>query len=131
MLKFAPHITVTNSSYRFIVSEQLQSVGIDPGPILIEPEAKNTAPAIIAATILAYKENKDAIIISSPSDHIINDEKYHSAAIRTGLSDVNNKKIVTFGIKHTYPDKGYGYLQLEQFKNEGPKKVISSDEKPD
>ncbi len=131
VLKFAPHITVTNSSYRFIVSEQLQSVGIDPGPILIEPEAKNTAPAIIAATILAYKENKDAIIISSPSDHIINDEKYFSEVIRTGLSEVKNQKIVTFGIKPTYPEKGYGYLQLEQNNNEGPKKVIRFVEKPD
>ena len=76
IVKFNPHITVTNSLYRFIVCEQLQDVGIDPGQILIEPEAKNTAPAIIAATILALKDNEDAVIISAPSDHVIPDTKY-------------------------------------------------------
>ena len=46
-LEFRAPITVTNNDFRFIVAEQLQSVGIDPGSILIEPEAKNTAPAIL------------------------------------------------------------------------------------
>ena len=54
IIEFAPHITLTNSDFRFIVEEQLQKVGIDPGPILIEPEAKNTAAAILAAVIYAF-----------------------------------------------------------------------------
>ena len=44
-MEFAPHITLTNADFRFIIAEQLQAVGIDPGPILIEPEVKNIAAA--------------------------------------------------------------------------------------
>ena len=130
-IKFMPHITVTNSLYRFVVCEQLQSVGIDPGLILIEPEAKNTAPAIIAATIFAFKENKDSIIISAPSDHIIPNTKYFNEVIEAGLKEVKNKKIVTFGISPTYPENGYGYLQLKQNNNNGPMQVLRFVEKPD
>ena len=54
ILDFYPHITLTNSDYRFIIGEQLHEIGIDPGPILIEPEAKNTAAAILAASIFVH-----------------------------------------------------------------------------
>ena len=73
-LKFNPHIIITNSHFRFIVAEQLQAVGINPSRIIIEPEPKNTAPAIIAATIFAQKDNKDAVIITTPTDHVISDK---------------------------------------------------------
>ena len=105
-VKFNSHITITNYEFRFIVQEQLYDVGIETGPILIEPEGKNTAPAILAATILAYKENKDAIMISMPSDHIIPDKKYFNDAIMTGLKGVEDGKIVTFGINPTRPETG-------------------------
>ena len=58
IVEFAPHITLTNADFRFIIGEQLQEVGIDPGPILIEPEAKNTAAAILAASIFAHTKNE-------------------------------------------------------------------------
>ena len=74
-LKFNPQIIITNSHFRFIVGEQLQAVGINPRRIIIEPEPKNTAPAIIAATIFALKDNKDAFIITTPTDHVISDTK--------------------------------------------------------
>jgi len=51
IIKFKPHITLTNADFRFIVGEQLQEIGIDPGPILIEPGSKNTAAAILAASL--------------------------------------------------------------------------------
>ena len=111
-LEFAPHITLTNSDYRFIIGEQLQEVGIDPGPILIEPEAKNTAAAILAASIFAHSKDKNAILLVAPSDHVIPDTDYFHALIKAGLSHVKNQKIVTFGIKPTHPETGYGYLEL-------------------
>src|SRR6056300_926754 len=70
-IEFAPHITLTNADFRFIIGEQLQEVGIDPGPILIEPEAKNTAAAILAATIFAYSHDENAVLLAAPSDHLI------------------------------------------------------------
>ena len=78
-------ITVTNSDFRFIVSEQLQKIGIDPGPILIEPESKNTAPAILAAALYAIANDKDAILLVSPSDHLIPDIRaFHEIVLEQG-----------------------------------------------
>ena len=112
IVEFAPHITLTNSDFRFIVGEQLQAVGIDPGEILIEPEAKNTAPAILAASVFAMKNDPDAILLVAPSDHVIPDTDAFHQAVRKGLNQVANGKLVTFGITPTHPETGYGYLEL-------------------
>ena len=113
VLEFDQLITLTNSDFRFIVVEQLQEVGIDPQNILIEPEAKNTSAAILAATLFAYKNNKNATLLVAPSDHIIADTDEFHSSIRIGLDEVKRGKIVTFGIKASYPETGYGYLNLE------------------
>jgi mannose-1-phosphate guanylyltransferase/mannose-6-phosphate isomerase len=114
LIEFAPHITITNSDFRFIVGEQLQEIDIDPGPILIEPQAKNTAAAILAASIFARSKNENAILLVAPSDHMIPDTDEYHTAIKIGLSHVQNRKMVTFGIKPTYPEIGYGYLKLSK-----------------
>ena len=111
-LEFASHITLTNSDYRFIIGEQLQEVGIDPGPILIEPEAKNTAAAILAASIFTHSKDENAVLLVAPSDHVIPDTDDFCEAINVGLAHVQNQKIVTFGIKPAHPETGYGYLEL-------------------
>ncbi len=112
IIEFAPHITMTNADFRFIIGEQLQEVSIDPGPILIEPEAKNTAAAILSASKFAYSKDEDAVLLVAPSDHIIPDTAAFHAAIKVGLSHVQNQKMVTFGIKPTQPETGYGYLEI-------------------
>jgi mannose-1-phosphate guanylyltransferase / mannose-6-phosphate isomerase len=111
-IDFAPHITLTNSDYRFIIGEQLQEIGIDPGPILIEPEAKNTAAAILAVSIFTNSKDENAVLLVAPSDHVIPSIDDLHAAIKVGLSHVQNRKLVTFGIKPTRPETGYGYLDL-------------------
>ena len=130
-LKFNPHIIITNSHFRFIVGEQLQAVGINPRRIIIEPEPKNTAPAIIAATIFAQKDNKDAVIITTPTDHVISDTENFHKVIKTGLREIENGKIATFGIRPTYPETGYGYIQLDKSSSKSPRKVLRFIEKPD
>jgi mannose-1-phosphate guanylyltransferase/mannose-6-phosphate isomerase len=132
-LEFASHITLTNSDYRFIIGEQLQEVGIDPGPILIEPEAKNTAAAILAASIFAHSRDENAILLVAPSDHVIPDTAAFHEAIRVGLSHVQNHKMVTFGIKPTYPETGYGYLELatQPIDDTGTSDLKKFVEKPD
>ena len=112
LLKFAPHITLTNSDFRFIIAEQLQEIGLDPGPILIEPEAKNTAAAILAASIFMISKDENAILLVAPSDHVIPEKYEFHKMIDVGLEYVNNGKIVTFGINPTRPESGYGYLEL-------------------
>jgi mannose-1-phosphate guanylyltransferase/mannose-6-phosphate isomerase len=111
-VEFAPHITLTNPDYRFIIGEQLLEVGIDPGPILIEPEAKNTAAAILAASIFANSKDENAVLLVAPSDHVIPSTDDYQEAIKVGLSHVQNHKMVTFGITPTHPETGYGYLEL-------------------
>lgn len=133
IVDFKPHITLTNSDFRFIITEQLLEVGIDPGPILIEPEAKNTAASILAASLFAVLSDKDAILLVAPSDHVIPDNNSFHEAILSGLYHVQNSKVVTFGIKPTHPETGYGYLELSldnYYPNETAD-VIKFIEKPD
>ena len=131
-VKFAELINVTNEDFRFIIGEQLQEIGVDPGAILIEPEAKNTAAAILAASIFAHSTDKSAILLVAPSDHVIPDTKDFHKAIKVGLSQVENRKMVTFGIKPTRPETGYGYLELsaDLVDNNGTSNLNSFVEKP-
>lgn len=111
-VKFARPITLTNSDFRFIVTEQFQKIGIDPGPIVIEPEVKNTGPAILAACIIAQAHDDSAILLVSPSDHLISDTNRFHQALHQGLGSVHDGKIVTFGIEPTSASTSYGYLEL-------------------
>lgn len=130
-VKFAPHLTMTNSDFRFIVGEQLQRVGIQPGPILIEPEGKNTAPAILAASLYALERDADAILLVAPSDHVIPDVDAFHHAISRGLDAVLNAKIVTFGISPDRPETGYGYLELSKPTSGEVFDLVKFVEKPD
>lgn len=131
VVKFGAHITMTNSDFRFIVGEQLQSVGINPGPILIEPEGRNTAPAILAASIFEHDRDPDAILLVAPSDHVIPDvEAFHEALAR-GLDAVSNGKLVTFGVTPTHPETGYGYLELSGVSKGDTVDLVRFVEKPD
>ena len=129
-IKFNRHITVTNNDFRFTVTEQLSTVGIDPGPILIEPVGKNTAPAILAACIFNEKFDPNEVFLVAPSDHLITDkEKFHEA-LRVGYDEVNHSKIVTFGIQPRRPEIGFGYLELKQKTVSEPVDLVSFIEKP-
>ncbi len=131
-VKFSSQITVTNSDFRFIVGEQLQEVGIDPGHILIEPEAKNTASAILAASIYSYSKEENAILLVSPSDHQMPDKENFHDVINIGLAQVNKGKLITFGIRPTHPETGFGYLQIssDDIEKYGISRVLTFIEKP-
>lgn len=131
IVTFAPHITMTNADFRFIVGEQLQGVGINPGPILIEPEGRNTAPAILAASIFAHERDRDAILLVAPSDHVISDVGVFHTALARGLDAVAKGKIVTFGITPTRAETGYGYLELSGPNNGETVELLRFVEKPD
>jgi mannose-1-phosphate guanylyltransferase/mannose-6-phosphate isomerase len=114
IIRFAPQIIITNTDFRFIVAEQLRDIGIVPGSILLEPERKNTAAAILAASLFSYSKEKNAVLLISPSDHLMPDTCDFHEALKLGLTHVKNSKIVTFGIQPTYPETGYGYLQMSE-----------------
>ncbi|WP_415918910.1 mannose-1-phosphate guanylyltransferase/mannose-6-phosphate isomerase [Tateyamaria sp. SN6-1] len=130
-VRFAPVTVLTNSDFRFIVTEQLHAVGVDPGAVLIEPEGRNTAPAILAAALHIAKENPQAIMLVAPSDHVIPDAAAFHEAIRAGLSAVERGDLVTFGITATHPETAYGYLELSAPSDGQPVKLSRFVEKPD
>ncbi|HHS89205.1 MAG TPA: mannose-1-phosphate guanylyltransferase/mannose-6-phosphate isomerase [Rhodobacteraceae bacterium] len=111
---FHKPVMLTNSDFRFIVAEQLAEIGIDPGAILIEPEGRNTAPAVLAAAHWLAKDDPDAIMLVAPSDHVVPDGQAFREAVAAGIPAVEQGRLVTFGIKPDRPETGYGYLELSE-----------------
>ncbi len=109
---FAAPLILTNSDFRFIVTEQLSEAGIDPAAILIEPEGRNTAPAVLAAALWLAKSDPDALMLVAPSDHVVPDAPAFRAAVAAGAEAAKSGQLVTFGIKPTHGETGYGYLEL-------------------
>ena len=110
---FAAPLVVTNADFRFIVTEQLIEVGIDPGAVLIEPDGRNTAPAILAAALHVAATAPDALMLVCPSDHVVPDAAAFRAAVEAGRAAAEAGDLVTFGIHPTRPETGYGWLELE------------------
>jgi len=99
--------------------------------IIIEPEGKNTAPAIgLAATILWMRKHESVMIVL-PSDHLIGEEEKFRKALRTAIEVANNGYLVTFGIVPTYPASSYGYIQQDMPLNDKVFYVRRFVEKPD
>ncbi|MCJ8140586.1 mannose-1-phosphate guanylyltransferase/mannose-6-phosphate isomerase [Falsirhodobacter halotolerans] len=123
---YAAPMIVTAQDFRFIVTEQLAAVGVDPGAILIEPAARNTAPAILAAALAA----PDAMLLVAPSDHFVPDGAAFRAAVDAGLPAARAGRIVTFGITPDRAETGYGWLEREGT-GDGPAPLMRFVEKPD
>jgi mannose-1-phosphate guanylyltransferase/mannose-6-phosphate isomerase len=105
----APLIS-TGEEQRFFVVDQLEELGITPGGILLEPVARNTAPAIAAAAFWALSRGEDDPLLVMPSDHLIEDVAALHAAIEAALPAAGEGKLLTFGIHPTAPKTGYGYI---------------------
>lgn len=126
-------IIMTNSDYRFTVAEQLSDAGVRNPTIMIEPEARNTAPAILAAA-LHLQDQPDAVMLILPSDHAIADEAAFSSAIAAGHEAATKGQLVTFGVKPVRAETGYGYLEMESPVHDYRARVLplkSFVEKPD
>lgn len=130
---FAAPVVLTNSDFRFIVTEQLAEIGVDPGAILIEPEGRNTAPAVLAAALWLAQTDPDAMMLVAPSDHVISDAEAFQEAVMIGREAANDGKLVTFGITPTHPETAYGYLELFNNPNGSthPLDLVAFIEKPD
>lgn len=109
-LELGTPIVSCNESHRFLVAQQLSEIGIKP-EILLEPVAKNTAPAIACACCAAIKQSKDAVVVVLPSDHVIEDTDAFQTALKIAAKEAENESLVTFGIVPTYPATGYGYVK--------------------
>jgi len=110
---FAAPMVLTNSDFRFIVTEQMAEVGIDPGAILIEPSGRNTAPAVLAAALWLQARDPDGLMLVAPSDHVVPDAAAFRAAVAAAEPAARAGQLVTFGIKPDRAETGYGYLELD------------------
>ena len=106
-------MVLTNEDFRFIVIEQLADIGLEPSSILIEPEGRNTAPAVLAAALHLAKTDADALMLVAPSDHVIPDADAFNIAVQVAAKEAQKGDLVTFGISPNRPETGYGYLELE------------------
>jgi mannose-1-phosphate guanylyltransferase/mannose-6-phosphate isomerase len=108
---FAAPLLICNEDHRFLVDEQLRQVAIEPQAILLEPIARNTAPAIAAAALWLLARDPDALMLVQPSDHVVADTEAFHRAVMQGIAAAHAGRLVTFGVKPTRPDTGYGYIQ--------------------
>ncbi len=106
----ADPIVVCGNDHRFLVAEQLRAFNIHPQSIMLEPVARNTAPAIAAAALL-LQEDADALMLVLPADHVIYDVEAFEKAVRAAALAADAGRLVTFGIQPSHAETGYGYIQ--------------------
>jgi mannose-1-phosphate guanylyltransferase/mannose-6-phosphate isomerase len=104
-------IIVGNEEHRFILAEQLRAAGITPQTLLLEPEGRNTAPAVALAAQAALAEDEQAILYCLPSDHWIGNEEELARCLDVALDAAQHDYAVAFGVRATSPHTGYGYLR--------------------
>ncbi|QRM53419.1 mannose-1-phosphate guanylyltransferase/mannose-6-phosphate isomerase [Sinorhizobium sp. BG8] len=125
-------IVVTNADFRFLVAEQARSAGVELKSIVLEPVARNTAPALaVAALITAAAFGEDAIMQVLASDHEITADSVYFDCIRKAREAAEAGRLVTFGITPTEPATGYGYIEIGDPLSSGAHAVKRFVEKPD
>jgi len=123
-------VTVCAEGHRFMVGEQLQGIGVGSGGILLEPVARNTAPAIALAALHLLARDAEATMLVLPADHLIEDESAFRAAVARAAALGDQDWLVTFGIQPDYPETGYGYIARGDALGEDGYRVSRFVEKP-
>ncbi len=122
-------LILTNERYNSLVLEQLPQV--DPAQVLLEPAMRNTAPCILYASLKIRKADPDALIVVAPSDHWIEDEEAFCDDLQKSFDYCEGKDaLMTLGIRPTFPNTGYGYIECAP-SSEAIMKVVQFREKPD
>lgn len=120
---------LTNARYNAIVLEQLPLIA--EKQVLLEPAMRNTAPCILYAALKIHKQNPDAVMVVAPSDHWIEDEKAFSENLLLSFEYAkNNGALMTLGIKPTFANTGFGYIEFDKVDDNHIKKVSQFREKP-
>jgi mannose-1-phosphate guanylyltransferase/mannose-1-phosphate guanylyltransferase/mannose-6-phosphate isomerase len=125
---FAAPIVVANARHAAMIEEQLAAADRPAGTLILEPCARNTAPAIALAAIAAG--GGDAPLLVMPSDHVIGDVDAFRAAVAAALPLVEEGWLVTFGIAADAAETGFGWIQVGEAIGEGIHRVATFVEKP-
>ncbi len=135
----AQPLIVCNHEHRFMVAEQLRQIEVEPGAILLEPVARNTAPAVAIAALAAADHTRgvrdpgDPLLLVLPADHVIAEKQVLLSTIAKAAPVAASGKLVTFGITPTRPETGYGYIRAGDgvTGHDGAYSVAEFVEKPD
>lgn len=107
---FEPALVVSSASHGALVREQVAALNHMPAAVILEPMGRNTAPAIALAANWIAKQDRQALMLVMPSDHVIADVPAFHAAIAAAAPAARDGRLVTFGIQPHYPETGYGYI---------------------
>jgi mannose-1-phosphate guanylyltransferase/mannose-1-phosphate guanylyltransferase/mannose-6-phosphate isomerase len=129
--RFGRLMVVANEDHRFVIAEQLRAIGVDDPTIVLEPTARNTAPAVAVAALVAADQDPDAIILVMPADHVIQDPAGFRAAVAAGEGAAAAGRLVLFGIQPDSPATGYGYIRSGEGLSDAVRTVAEFVEKPD
>ncbi len=125
-------IVVCNAEHRFLVAEQLRQLHKDHSDILLEPVARNTAPAVALAALLAQQDNTNPLLLVLPADHVVQNTSALQQAISEARQLARHQKLVAFGVVPSAPETGYGYIEKgEEIKEPLGYTVSRFVEKPD
>ena len=130
-LKQSAPIIVCNDEHRFLVAEQLRQLGIEKATIILEPEGKNTAPAIALAAHAASISDPQSLLLVLPADHFIGRPADLRDAVIAAVDVASDQKLVTFGLIPSRPETGYGYIKRGAAITERASVLETFVEKPD
>jgi mannose-1-phosphate guanylyltransferase/mannose-6-phosphate isomerase len=110
-------MVICNDAHRFLVAEQLREVAVSSS-IVLEPEGRNTAPAVALAAIIALRQLPDEaqspLLLVMPADHVIEDRQAFLDALQIGEVAAAQGRLVTFGVVPTHAHTGYGYIESDE-----------------
>lgn len=127
----AAPIVVASEDHRFLAADQLLEAGIDDATIVLEPLARNTAPAIALGALQALQRGADAMLLVLPADHLIGDTTAFVDAVRQAMPLAAQDWLVTFGIRPDRPETGFGYIRRAEAIGSDGYRVEQFVEKPD
>lgn len=127
---FGRPLVVAGSAGRFLADEQARAAGV-AADILIEPEARDTLPAIAAATEWIARQMPEAVLMVLPSDHLIPDARAFAATAQAAAAAARNGDLVAVGLAPTAPATGFGYIRAGDALPEGARRIAAFVEKPD
>jgi mannose-1-phosphate guanylyltransferase/mannose-1-phosphate guanylyltransferase/mannose-6-phosphate isomerase len=110
--RFAAPLVITGDAFRFLATEQAADVGLSDARIVVEPEGRDTAAAVLSAALLLAADDPDAVMLVAPSDHVIVDTAAFLAAVDKAAEAASQGALVAFGVTPDRPETGYGYLEL-------------------
>ncbi|TLF45912.1 mannose-1-phosphate guanylyltransferase/mannose-6-phosphate isomerase [Halomonas urmiana] len=124
-------LLICNEEHRFLVAEQVRQQGISDARILLEPEGRNTAPAIALAALQAVEEDPEALLLVLAADHLIRDVAQFHEGVGHARQLAEQGQLVTFGVVPTHAETGYGYIQRGEGQGDVGFRVKRFVEKPD